>query len=278
MDDERELLLDGWEAAASGWARQADSWAETIAPLTERMLDLAELRPGVRVVELAAGPGDLALKAAERVAPTKVLCTDAVEAMVEAARERAVDEGVENVEFQRLQLEWIDLPAGSVDVILCRFGVMLTVDPEAAVRECRRVLAPGGRLVLAVWDQLGRNPWMMVPTEAALGLGFMQPTEPGGPGPFALSAPGRLAGLLDDVGFFDVSVEPVALEWSYRNDLAWLGEKLDHSPAYGAMWKGLRDGQRAELRAAVRERAEPYADPDGTLRPTGQALVAVAHA
>lgn len=278
MDDERERLLDGWQDAARGWARQADSWAEVVAPLSERMLALAELSPGVRAVELAAGPGDLSLQIAARVAPTKMLSSDGSEAMVEAARERAAEEGVDNIEFQRLQLEWIDLPAGTADAILCRFGVMLCVDPEAALRECRRVLAAGGRLVVAVWDEPATNPWMTVPVQAAEALGMLEAAPPGGPGPFALSAPGRLAELLEGVGFVEAAVEPVPLRWTYANELAWLGEKLDHSPSYAQMWKGLRDGQRAELRAALRERAAPYAQPDGTLQPPGRALVALAHA
>ena len=65
--------------------------------------------------------------------------------MLEVAEERAAEQGVTNVEFKQLQLEWIDMEAASVDVILCRWGVMLTVDPAAALRECRRVLKPGGR-------------------------------------------------------------------------------------------------------------------------------------
>jgi SAM-dependent methyltransferase len=277
-DDQRDELLDGWERAAKGWGRQAERWSEANAPVTDRMLAAGELTAGARVVELAAGPGDLAYRAAAVVAPTKVLCTDAVEAMVEVARERAEDLGVDNVEFQQLQLEWIDLPAASVDVIFCRYGVMLCVDPEAALRECRRVLAPAGRLVVAVWDTTQANPWMALPTLAAIELGLMEPTQAGTPGPSRLSEPGLVETMLANVGFFDVSVQTVPIAFRYRDEVDWLGEKIDHSPTFGALWRDLRDGDRAALRAAVAEGGRQYASADQQLEVPGAALVAVGHA
>ena len=93
----------------------------------------------------------------------KVLITDQAAAMVAGARERAQELGVENVEFKEMGGEWIDLPTASVDGVLCRWGYMLMVDPPTALRETRRVLRPGGRVVLAVWDSLAGEPVVGVP-------------------------------------------------------------------------------------------------------------------
>ena len=164
VEEERERLLDGWEQASAGWARQADSVREFGLPVARWMIEHAELQPGERVLELAAGPGDVGFMAAELIRPGGTLVSsDATEGMIELARTRAAEQGIEDVEFRQLQLEWIDLETASVDAILCRWGVMLTIDPGAALQECRRVLRPGGRIALAVWDLPEQNPWATIP-------------------------------------------------------------------------------------------------------------------
>ncbi|MBO0767160.1 MAG: methyltransferase domain-containing protein [Solirubrobacterales bacterium] len=273
-DEQREQLLDNWDSASGGWARQAERTREWLAPLSNWMLDKSELAPGVRVVELAAGPGDLSLLAAPRVAPTKVLCSDAVESMVDAARERAKEHGVENVEFGRLQLEWIDLPAASVDVIMCRFGLMFAVDPAAALRECRRVLAPGGRLVLGVWDVPGVNAAFSLLRDAAAALELLGETE--GPGAFALSEPGLLRRLHEEAGFLELDVAEVAVPERYESVVDWIGTVVDRSASFGAMWRQLDDMQRAQVREEIRRRAEPYLQSDGSVAAPMRALASVA--
>lgn len=275
-DEQREQLLDGWDEVSGGWARQAERTRDWLAPLSDWMLAKAELAPGVRVVELAGGPGDLSLLAAPRVAPTKVLCSDAVESMVDAARERASEHGVDNVEFGRLQLEWIDLPAASVDVLLCRFGLMFAVDPAAALRECRRVLAPGGRLVLGVWDVPEVNAAFSLPRDAAAALGLMADSAAGGPGPYALSEPGLLRNLHEEAGFLEVDVEPVEVPERYSSELDWIGTVVDRSASFGPLWRGLEDAQRSELREEIRRRAEPYTRDDGSILGQMRALGSVA--
>jgi SAM-dependent methyltransferase len=235
------------------------------------------LRPGQRVLELAAGPGDVGFMAAERILPGGTLVSsDAVEGMVEVAKSRAAEQGIENVEFRRLQLEWIDLPTASVDAILCRWGVMLLLDPAAALQECRRVLRPGGRLTLAVWDLPQVNPWVTVPQAWLVKLGVLEPPAPGGPGPFALSQPGRLAAMLEEAGFVEITVEAVSVMRAYEDPLSWLGETIDCSQVFGNAWRGLDDDHRRQVRAELESAAHVFVAEDGIVRIPGRSLAAVA--
>lgn len=266
QDDERDTLLDGWQEAAPGWGRQADSIREAAMAVSSWMVEHVALRPGQRVLELAAGPGDTGFLAAERIGPEGTLVSsDAVEAMLEVARERAAEQGITNVEFKQLQLEWIDLPTANVDVILIKWGVMLAVDPEAALRECRRVLRPGGQIALAVWAAAEENPWTTIPQRAMIELGHIEAPPPGGPGMFALASPARLLELMQEAGFFEIVIEPIAMPRSYPNVNAWIGETIDLSRGFRAAWGQLDDAARAAVRARIAELAAPFAGEDAAL-------------
>ncbi|MDE3130889.1 MAG: methyltransferase domain-containing protein [Acidobacteriota bacterium] len=279
VQEQRERLLDGWDEAAKGWGRQADRMQEAARPVSEWMVEHARPAAGERVLELAAGPGDTGFLAARRIEPGGTLISsDAVAGMLDVARERAREQGIGNVEFRQLQLEWIDLPTASVDVVLCRWAVMLVLDAATAVRECRRVLRPGGRVALAVWDLPELNPWTMIIQRTLVELGHVEPVAAGGPGMFALAPPGRLAELLEAGGFLDVRIEAVAIVRHYASVLDCLGEARDLSRQFSTVWERLSDQQRQELRDAVGRAAADYTDQAGALTLPGSSLVAVASA
>src|ERR1700742_557819 len=165
---------EGWERAAEGWGNIANRFHDWAVGVSATMVDALAPQPGDRVLELAAGPGDTGFMAAELIAPGGMLISsDGAEAMLEVARARAAAQHISNVEFRQLELEWIDLDTASVDGVLCRWGVMLIADPESAAREIRRVLKPGGRAALAVWDTPETNPWATIPRRAMIELGHM---------------------------------------------------------------------------------------------------------
>jgi SAM-dependent methyltransferase len=279
VEELRERLLDRWDEAAKGWGRQADRTQSVAQPISDWMIAHAELVPGQRVLELAAGPGDTGFMAARLIQPGgQLICSDASTEMLDVARERAAEQRTDNVEFKQLQLEWIDLPTADVDVVLCRWGVMLTVDPAAALRECRRVLKPGGRLALAVWDLPEANPWATITQRALIELHDDEPPAPGGPGMFALAAPGLLAEMLGDAGFLDIEVEPVPIVHSYEGVLDFLGETRDLSRQFAGVWDQLSDEARQQLRDRVAVAAAAFADEDGRLELPGSSLAAAASA
>lgn len=279
---ERNRLLDSWEAAAPGWGRQADRMTAAAMPISQWLIDHADPRPGERVLELAAGPGDTGFMAAARIRPGGTLiCSDGTEGMLSVARERAREQGIDNVEFKQLALEWIDLPTAAVDVILCRWGVMLTLDPATVLHECRRVLKPGGRFALAVWDTPAKNPWVMIGQDALVACSLAEPPAPPAPGVpsmFALSRPGLLAEMLAEAGFAEVLVEPIGIVRSFDSIVDYIGETRDLSRGFATIWAELDDAGRGRLRDEIARRAAPFADSSGALTLAGSSLGGLGHA
>jgi enediyne biosynthesis protein CalE5 len=264
VDDRRAQLHGMWAAVAPAWGEHAQYADERGAVVAERMLELSLPQPGERVLELACGPGGLGLAAAERVAPGgEVVLSDVVAEMTAIAAARADALGLGNVTTRQLDLERIEQPDSSYDVVLCREGLMFALDPARAAREIRRVLRPGGRFAIAVWGPRERNPWLGIVLDA-VSAQFGRPVPPPGiPGPFSLEDSDRLAGLLSDAELVDVTVSelPVPLRagsfeewWARTSALAGpLAKLLASLPADAAQ----------ALRARAREAVAPYETPDG---------------
>ena len=276
---EQQEMLERWERAAAGWGKRAERVRDSSMPVSAWLLDHLELQPGQQVLELAAGPGDTGFMAAELIKPGGTLiCSDWAEAMLEVARERARELGIDNVEFKRLELEWIDLPTASVDAALCRWGVMLSVDPPAVLQECRRVLRPGGHFALAVWDRPERNPWATTPGRALIELGHAEPPDPDAPGMFALADPSRLKELLEAAGFAEVVVDSVEAPRTHESLNAYIEETLDLSRPFTEVYEALSDEEQAEVRLQIEGLAGPFLEVDGSLRFPAASLVAAAGA
>jgi SAM-dependent methyltransferase len=275
----RDESLQNWEEATSGWARQQAAMREFSAPVAHWMIDAIVPQPGERVLELAAGLGETAMLVAELVAPIGgVIVSDQAEAMLSVARERAIELGLSNVEFKVLNAEWIDLPVASVDAVLCRWGYMLMADPPAALAETRRVLRPGGRVALAIWDAIEQNPWALLPGQELRERGLTEPPVPGTPGPFTMGSETMVRDLLAQAGFCDVRVEALELHRRHSSFEELWDSTLDLSRAFHDVVLGRPETEIAEIYAALAERFAPYTAADGSLDVPGRTLVASAGA
>lgn len=278
-DTHRANSLAGWEAAAPGWARRQEAIRRFSAGVSAWMLDAVALQPGERVLELAAGLGETGMLAAEQVAPMGgVIVSDQADAMLDGARARAAELGLSNVEFQVINAEWVDLPLASVDVVLCRWGYMLLADPPAALAETRRVLRPGGRVALAVWDAVEHNPWASLPMQELLARELAPAPAPGAPGPFALGDSERVRELLAGAGFAEIDVQPLDVSQRHDSFDSFWETTLDISRAFHDAVLSRPEPEIAEIRAGLAARAAPFTAPDGTVLLPGRTLVASASA
>jgi ubiquinone/menaquinone biosynthesis C-methylase UbiE len=157
---QRRVQRYGWDRAAGDYE---SLWQAQLADVRTALLASASLLPGQRVLDVACGTGLVALDAARAVGHDGcVLGIDLSGQMAAAASRRAQERQLSNVSFARMDGETLELPDASFDVALCALGLMYMPDPERALREMRRVLRPGGRLVVAVWGEPSRCGWSAV--------------------------------------------------------------------------------------------------------------------
>ncbi|HSK29645.1 MAG TPA: methyltransferase domain-containing protein, partial [Candidatus Limnocylindria bacterium] len=203
---------------ADAWHRAKARREETTGAATEMMLDLANLRLGDRVLELAAGTGDLSLMIAKRVGPTgHVLATDISAAMLDRAAQAAREANLINVETRVMNAENLELEANSFDAVLCRMGLMLFPNPLKTLTSMQLRLKPEKRVAVMVHSAAARNPYHGLPQEIVRRLGKMASPPPKQPGMFALGGPGVLERTFRNSRLRDVSVCPVAIRRKFSS-------------------------------------------------------------
>jgi SAM-dependent methyltransferase len=263
-DQLRAHLHAVWGSVAGGWREHADWVDNRGGVVTAEMLRLTAPRAGERVLELACGAGGLGLATADLVGPRgEVVVSDVAPEMTAIAAERARAAGLSNVSVRELDLEKVDEPDGSYDVVLCREGLMLVPDPVRAAREIRRVLRPGGRAAITVWGPRERNPWLGIVFDvvsAQLGA----PVPPAGiPGPFSLDDADRFAGVLSEAGLSDVRVDELSTPYHATSFEDWWTRTSALAGPLGQMLAALPQPAADELHARARAAVDAYRSPSG---------------
>jgi ubiquinone/menaquinone biosynthesis C-methylase UbiE len=141
------------------WRQGAALRAQFLGPATELMLDLANLREGSRVLDVAAGTGEQSLLAAQRLGTSgRLLAIDLAAPMLEEAVASARAAGITTIETRVMDAQHLELEAASFDAAISRLGVMLVPDPGAVFAGVRRVLKPGGKFAVLVYGAMEHNP------------------------------------------------------------------------------------------------------------------------
>lgn len=222
-------LQNPWAERVALVRRYHDMESRLTAPVSERMLDLALLRPGMRVLDVASGMGEPSLRAAQRVGPSGfVLGTDLVDGMLEVAREQARALALSNIEFRAGDAETLELPEQSFDVATIRWALMYMPRPERALERIWRALRPSGLLVCACWAGPEQVEYASLPRRTLARFRALPPIEPDAPGVFRFSDPEQLRVVLMRSGFAMAHVEAMRVPVMEAEDgagvMRWIRE------------------------------------------------------
>jgi ubiquinone/menaquinone biosynthesis C-methylase UbiE len=264
----KETTRDQWQQAAGAWHSHAPTLNAWLGPATERMLDLAGVRSGQRVLDVAAGAGEQTLAIAGRVgARGSVLATDISPRILELAAAEAHRAGLLNVSTQVMDGEQLTIPDASVDVVVSRVGLIYFPDQHRALTEMRRVLVPGGRVAAIVYSTPERNAFFSMPVSIIRRRANLGAPLPGQPGPFSLGSPGVLAAAYERAGFRDVVVEVMPAPLRLADAAACVQFERESFGALHQMLAGLdesgRDAAWNEIATALRA----FEGPDGFAGP-----------
>ncbi len=220
----KNAMRDQWDQCAAGWNSKSSVIRTWLHASTEAMLRAAEIAPGSRVLDVAAGSGDQTLDIASRIGPDgHVLATDLSPAILTFAAENARRSGFRNVETRAADGERLNVPEASFDAAICRLGLMFFPDPLKGLREMHRALKPGGRACTLVFSSAEQNPCVAILMATALrhaGLPARDPNQAGGP--LSLGKPGRIDQLFEAAGFVTVSTIRISAPFRLPSVSAYL--------------------------------------------------------
>jgi len=264
-----------WSNVAQGWRRRWVAFEQGAQPLSDRMMELAHVAPGHKVLDVATGIGEPAMTAARRAGPSgSVVAIDQAPQMLAVARERMQAAGIGTVEFVEGDAEAVTLPPDSFNAVVCRWGLMFFHNPVGTLARLRNSLVPGGRLAVAVWGEPSQVPIISLPFSVFSRELSQPPSLPSGPNPFALSEPTKLEQVLRDAGFANVRCEPFPVTFAFASVDEFLGHLGDVSAPIAKIMATLSPLDQADFWKKLADAAARFANADGGIRLPNACLVA----
>jgi len=215
--DLKEIVRQEWTGAAPSWQKWNRQFVIQTRAATELILRGAELASGMHVLDLACGTGEPAIGAAKAVGPMgRVVATDLVPGMLEAASKNARAQGLANMEFRVADAEQLPFATAEFDRITCRFGIMFFPDMPRALASMKRVLKAGGRISFLAFASLEENPLFSATLRPFLSRAPQPPPPPpDAPNVFRFADPAKLAGVLSAAGFHHLQVAKRQVPWPW---------------------------------------------------------------
>jgi len=257
----------------------AERWHQAKArrggPANEMMFELANIRAGDRVLDVAAGTGDQTILAAQRVGPTgSVVAVDLSPHMLKIADEAIRNAGLTNVETQIMNAEEIDFDADSFDAVICRMGLMVISNPRTALIGMRRVVKPSGKVVALVLSTAEKNPCRGIPLAVVRRIGSNLTEVSGLRSLFSLSKPDVLEETFRASGFVDVAIHKVPTRASYTSAAEAVRITMDSFPGLRHLMDQLGELERKRAWTEIEHQLSEFEGSNGFEAP-GEVLIGV---
>ena len=258
-----------WQAAADAWRQWGPFLGEWLGAATEQMFDLAHIKAGSRVLDVAAGAGEQSIAAARRIgASGHVLATDIAPALLDHARADARAAGLSNVETRELDGEALsELPATSFDAAISRVGLIYFPDQQRALAGIRHALKPGGRFAAIVYSTPDKNQFFSIPVGIIRRRAKLPPPQPGQPGPFSLGGDGVLAAAYERAGMRDIEVRKVDSPVRLPSAAECVRFERESFGALHQMMSTLSDAERAETWDEIERELRQFETSSGFVGP-----------
>ncbi len=264
-----------WDSAARGWRKWSELIDGAASGISRRLVELAGVEPGDRVLDVAAGYGEPSLTAATTAGPDgSVVAIDISAEMIAFGRERARTAGLHNIEFVESDAASLEFPESSFDAAISRWGIIFEPDGEAAAARVRGFLKSAARMAISSWGSPDRVPFLAIPMRTAMQRLEVAPPPPGTPGPLSRPTPEALGGLLTGAGFSDVEVEEadISFEWESPEDFTTFVKEI--APPINAIIDPHPPDVQDETWTAITDAVRQEAAGDGTVRFHNMVLLA----
>lgn len=258
-----------WDDAAAGWDRHAAKIRDWLQSATVAMQEMADIRAGQHVLDVAAGAGDQTLDIARRVGPSGgVVASDISEGILGLAERNAVRAGVDNVRFHQADAQTLGLEQGCFDAAVCRLGLMFLPDPLAGLVAIRRVLKPGARLCSIVFAGPEANPCLRILISTALRHAGLAPRDPFVPGGLlSLGRQGDLDGRFRQAGFANVATTRLDAPFRLPRTADYLEFVQDAAAPIVQLLAPLTAAARAAAWADIETQLDAYQTESGWVGP-----------
>jgi SAM-dependent methyltransferase len=263
-----------WDAAAEGWQKWWPVFERNAQHVSDRLVEIAGVKPGDRVLDIATGNGEPAVTAAHRVgASGRVVAIDQSTGMLAIARKRAAELGIGNIDFRESDAESLSLNDADFDAVVCRWGLMFMPDLATALNGIRRRMKPGARFATAVWSTADKVPMITLAADTVRKLAGLPPAPPGALDPLRLADTSILTEALAAAGFRNVKVERRDVIFEFETPDAFTQFRRDVAAPFRALLERQTPELRGRILDAVTEAARASAAADGKVRTSNETII-----